>query len=216
MNTICETATSRLLIFFLIRQYYIRASAMSYIFYTCRLDEEKITRFRNSLNTCLLIEIKNYWTQIISQEPPDVSYSTCWKLFNWNIIEMNFELGQLVTNALRSAQSIWFICEPLLMIHLWFLVSSDSLFIMSTLLSLNYFRVVGLFLSSRAFFINGGNFFLLLFFFTVSSISPLLFNAGLVSHYREKMFSSPLGRYLNPDPRMFNNAELNKSNCKGE
>lgn len=44
-----------------------------------------------------------------------------------------------------------------------------------------------------------------------NGISPLLFNAGLVSHYR---------RYLNPvDPRMFitngNVTELNKSNCKG-
>ena len=45
-----------------------------------------------------------------------------------------------------------------------------------------------------------------------NGISPLLFNAGLVSHYR---------RYLNPvDPRMFtasgNAAELNKSNCNGK
>lgn len=58
--------------------------------------------------------------------------------------------------------------------------------------------------------------FLSLFFpsFAGSSngISPLLFNAGLVSHYR---------RYLNPvDPRMFvangNVQELNKSNCTGK
>jgi hypothetical protein len=45
-----------------------------------------------------------------------------------------------------------------------------------------------------------------------NGISPLLFNAGLVSHYR---------RYLNPvDPRMFvtndNISELNKSDSKGE
>jgi hypothetical protein len=47
---------------------------------------------------------------------------------------------------------------------------------------------------------------------STNAISPLLFNAGLVSHYR---------RYLNPvDPRMFatnaNVTELNKSNCKGK
>lgn len=45
-----------------------------------------------------------------------------------------------------------------------------------------------------------------------NGISPLLLNAGLVSHYR---------RYLNPvDPRMFltngNVTELNKSSCKGK
>lgn len=45
-----------------------------------------------------------------------------------------------------------------------------------------------------------------------NGISPLLLNAGLVSHYR---------RYLNPvDPRMLVTngtvTELNKSNCKGE
>ncbi|KAL7049229.1 hypothetical protein ACKWTF_003634 [Chironomus riparius] len=47
---------------------------------------------------------------------------------------------------------------------------------------------------------------------TVNGISPLLFNAGLVSHYR---------RYLNPvDPRMLvtngTSTELNKSFCKDE
>lgn len=67
-------------------------------------------------------------------------------------------------------------------------------------------------------FINDSNFhfsFLIFSIFAGSStngISPLLFNAGLVSHYR---------RYLNPvDPRMFvtnaNVTELNKSNCKGK
>lgn len=112
--------------------------------------------------------------------------------------------GKWSCSMKRSRLWFWFIFERSLMTHFrdFLQIRGRSATILAESLECVRNKWQAIYLHTSPSLVAGSS----------NGIPPLLFNAGLVSHYR---------RYLNPvDPRMFVTnggvAELNKSNCKGK